>query len=77
LEGHQDEVKCIGFSPDNTYLISGGCDNLVILWDLRKENPEIIHHYSGHSQSVVSVTFSFDPLNKILASGSLDNTIRI
>lgn len=34
LEGHQEQVKIVSFSPDGKYLLSGGFDNVVHLWDM-------------------------------------------
>jgi COMPASS component SWD3 len=36
LSGHHEEVAGLAWSPDATYLASGGCDNRVIIWGKEK-----------------------------------------
>jgi ribosomal RNA-processing protein 9 len=34
FEGHNDEVLCAAISPNGKYLVSGGKDRLVRVWDI-------------------------------------------
>ena len=45
LKGHQYTVYCTDISKDNQYLVSGGWDNSVKLWDYKnaKEIQLIVH----------------------------------
>lgn len=35
-DGHSETVNCVCFSPDGTYLASGGDDCSVIIWNVHK-----------------------------------------
>jgi WD40 repeat protein/ABC-type dipeptide/oligopeptide/nickel transport system ATPase subunit len=72
LEGHNNSVMSVAFSPDGKTIVSGSDDNTIKLWNL--EGKELCT-FIGHNNSVISVTFS--PDGKTIASGSLDNTIKI
>lgn len=78
LGGHPNAVKCISFSPDSSYLVSG-C-RLV-----RNEPPEIrmwdvhtgkhLRTMTGHRDDVTSITFT--PDGERIVSGSFDKTVRL
>ncbi len=38
LPGHEGMVVSVAFTPDGKFLVSGGDDRAVILWDLEKIN---------------------------------------
>ncbi|MGD2181372.1 WD40 repeat domain-containing protein [Lusitaniella coriacea] len=73
LEGHENSVISVAFSPDGKTLASGSLDNTIKLWNW--ETGEEIHTLTGHENSVRSVAFS--PDGKTLASGGEDNTIKL
>ncbi len=64
----------ISFSPDGQTLASSGHDdNLILLWDITKEQESAA--LSGHSETVHSVSFS--PDGTILASGGNDAKVKL
>ncbi len=66
LEGHEDSVESVAFSPDGTLLASGGNDKTIRLWKV--VNGKEINILHGHSEPVLSVAFS--PDGTLLASKS-------
>jgi ribosomal RNA-processing protein 9 len=37
VEGHFDEVMCHAISPNGKYLVSGGKDRVVRVWDIHNQ----------------------------------------
>ena len=66
LEGHNDRVTSLAYSPDGTILASGSYDRTIRLWDMAAK--EEIAPMEGHRRLVTSVAFS--PDGTTLASGS-------
>jgi WD40 repeat protein len=73
LEGHNDSVRSVSFSPDGKTLASGSADKTIKLWDL--ETGKEIRTLKGHDNYVNTISFS--PDGKTLASGSGDKTIKL
>jgi dipeptidyl aminopeptidase/acylaminoacyl peptidase len=73
LQGHDNIVYPVAFSPDGKTLASGSVDRTVKLWDVAtgKERASLL----GHADIVYSVAFS--PDGKTLASGSWDRTVKL
>jgi len=67
--GHSKYITCSAFSPDGKYIVTGGYDNSIILWNI--ENGREIRTFNGHTAKIRSVFFSSDG-TKIL-SASADN----
>ena len=66
LQGHEDYVGTVAFSPESKVLASGSRDQSIMLWD--QQSSSLIHTLEGHRYSVNSVTFS--PDGALLASGA-------
>jgi WD40 repeat protein len=65
-------IRCLAFSSDGRWLVSGASDCSVKLWDLRGERDVLL---SGHTDSVSAAQFA--PDGRTLATASFDRTVRI
>ncbi len=75
LEKHSDAVRDVSFSPDSRWLASTGefTDHSVFIWDVaRKSRIQVL---DKHTASVYAL--SWNRAGTLLASGSLDGTVRI
>ncbi|EFN58035.1 hypothetical protein CHLNCDRAFT_20737, partial [Chlorella variabilis] len=76
LLGHTHYVVCCAFSAGSNLLVSGGFDEVVIVWDVVNCRP--IKFIPGHSDPVSGVHFSGEPgLNELIASCSFDGLTRV
>ncbi|NWJ95875.1 MAG: protein kinase [Chloroflexi bacterium] len=73
LEGHNNYINSLDFSPDSTKLVSASLDRTIGLWDV--VSGRLLKTFLGHTGSVNAVAFSLD--GKVLASGSTDKTVRL
>eukprot|EP01117_Protostelium_nocturnum_P017554 TRINITY_DN7167_c0_g1_i1.p1 TRINITY_DN7167_c0_g1~~TRINITY_DN7167_c0_g1_i1.p1 ORF type:complete len:469 (-),score=150.45 TRINITY_DN7167_c0_g1_i1:402-1808(-) len=73
IEGHNDAVLCVSFSPDGTKLATGSGDTTVRIWDVDTCLP--IQTLNGHKNWVLYVAWS--PDGEKVASGGNDCEIRI
>jgi WD40 repeat protein len=72
LEGHNDTVRSVNFSPDGQNFVTAGEDNTVKLWGVDGKE---IRTLTAPNQLFKSVTFS--PDSKMIAAISANNTIKI
>lgn len=70
---HITKLSSVAFSPNGRYLLSGGKDRKLWLWNLKNGNLE--KTFVGHSDIISSVAFSSD--SQYAISGSRDRTVRI
>ena len=73
LEGHDNLVLSVCFSPDGKQLASGSADRTVRLWDA--ETGACVRTLEGHVYGVQTVCFS--PDGRLVASGGCDNMVRL
>lgn len=73
LTDHQDKVNTVAISANGQFLVSGGADNMVKIWNL--PTGELLHDLPGHVDAVNFV--AIHPDHSILASCSSDKTIKI
>jgi WD40 repeat protein len=71
---HIPSVFSTQFSPDGKYLVSGGRDALVKVWDI-KEGYDLQKQLSAHWFTINDLCF--DQSGKLLFTGSRDKTVRI
>ncbi len=65
MKRHTTAVRCVAFSPDGKYIVSGDNDGKILLWDGRGT---FIKELAQHPGFVTTVSFSSDS-QKIVAAG--------
>jgi WD40 repeat protein len=74
--GHAGEVCSLQFNHQGTAMACGGSDNLVCLWDVRKDTPRL--HLRRHTGSVKALAWSpYDRHTLVTGGGQQDPTIKI
>lgn len=71
-QGHSSEMNCIAYSPDGQYVVTGGEDAKVKVWNVN--NGFCFVTFSEHTGAVTALEFSSN--KKCLVSASLDGTVR-
>ncbi|XP_070161171.1 periodic tryptophan protein 2 homolog [Polyergus mexicanus] len=71
-QGHRTNMNCLAYSPDGQYIVTGGDDGKVKLWNILSNFCTLTFH--EHTSSISGVLFSHN--RKFIASASLDGTIR-
>jgi len=69
FDNHEDYVYSCSFSPDGQYILSGGGDRILRLWNVKTGKEE--KQYVGHSSGVLSCIFSRDGKHIISSSNDL------
>ena len=69
--GHNGFVTCIDFSQDGNYLVSGGVDRKIIVWDI--DSKLQYRQLFGHTQSISCLKYSI--IGKQIYAGSNDRTV--
>ncbi|KMQ93304.1 periodic tryptophan protein 2-like protein [Lasius niger] len=71
-QGHRTNMNCLAYSPDGQYIVTGGDDGKVKLWNTLSGFCTLTFH--EHASSISGVLFSHN--RKFVASASLDGTVR-
>ncbi|KAB5591569.1 Rnu3ip2 protein [Ceratobasidium theobromae] len=72
-EGHTDEVLALAISFDGQYLVSGGRDRRILVWDVKED--KFVKAFTGHRDAITALAFRKNSLQ--LYSASLDRTIKL
>ncbi|WWD21731.1 hypothetical protein CI109_106218 [Kwoniella shandongensis] len=59
--GHVGEILCLASSEDGKWLVSGGRDKIIGVWDVSGDEPRWVSGLRGHKDAVTSIALS--PLN--------------
>jgi ribosome assembly protein 4 len=91
LAGHESWVQCLSWSPDMQFIVSGGMDKSVFVWDKsafssikKKDTPTVKNGLKGHTGPITSI--AWEPLHQCgetdgactkFATSSKDGTVRV
>ena len=73
FQGHENAVQALASEPTGHWLVSGGADQTVKLWNL--ETQELRRTYRHHSDFISALAISGD--GAMIAAASLDGAIRL
>lgn len=73
LQGHQDSVTSLAWSPDGAHLVSGSRDQTARLWLASEARPVLT--YSLQATPILAVAWSAD--GTLLASGGENHSVQI
>lgn len=71
-QGHFNNMNCLAYSPDGMYMVSGGEDGKVKIWDTYSGFCFVT--FTEHSSSITGVQFCQN--GKAVVSASIDGTVR-
>lgn len=73
MRGHRGKIYTMIFSACGRFLISGGADKNVMIWDMAHGN--LVAKLVAHRDTIYSLCFSRDGM--VLASGGADDCVNV
>ena len=74
--GYEKEICGMKWSADDKRLASGGDDNLLLIWDVRKEEPE--KKFSSHTSAIKAIDWSTYKYGYLISGGGTrDMTLKL
>ena len=73
LEGHDDAVNFVTFSPDDRWLLTSSADKTARLWDVA--TGQEVRRFEGHTQQLGGIAFS--PDSRYILTTSTDGTAKL
>jgi WD40 repeat protein len=77
LEGHEEMMRSLVFSPDGKTLASGSMDGTIKLWEVATGKETATLNACKSKEDRLDLPMAFSPDGKTLATGSDDNTIKL
>ncbi|XP_060797659.1 WD repeat-containing protein 18 [Neoarius graeffei] len=84
LNRHYQDLSCLRFTDDSSHFVSGGKDNLALVWNLASviqldssRTPEPRHVLSRHSLPITDVHCGLMGPQARVATASLDQTVKL
>ena len=74
FEAHKMAANCVRYSPDGRFLLSGGRDAHLNVWDV-KENYRLLKSIPAHNFAIYDIVYA--PDGKLFATASRDKTLKI
>lgn len=74
--GHATWVRCLAFTQDGAFLISGGYDGKLTWWEVAAEKPAPIRSIAAHGTHWIRAT-TVSPDGTLLASAGNDGKVRL
>jgi WD40 repeat protein len=74
LHGHKNSVFALKYSPESKYLISGGRDAHLKIWDVNNDY-DLLESIAAHIYTIHHIDYRAD--GKYFVTGSMDKTIKV
>ncbi|MEO0405981.1 MAG: hypothetical protein AAF289_01395 [Cyanobacteria bacterium P01_A01_bin.135] len=72
MEGHDNPIESVSFSPDGKTVVTGSWDRTATLWDLQGNELQTLEGHTGWVRDV-----AFSPDGSHIATASSDQTVRL